>query len=345
MDRGNALLAAFAIDLIGTNMDNTAQAIADLLTALPPEPELETGPEQNMYLTQTPGNPGIIFPYQRETFLQLVKTAKAFEKENWFALPVLPRWHTLLVGNTGGGKSFLLRSLAKYLGWEVFTVWSTRWVIAGARGKETWLEIGKWLAAQNGKCLLILDEADKLLNDSSLWGTHMRAEIFQLLDRDLPAELELTDAEGEISSLANWAKAQKVLRCDCLIVGAGAFQALWDHRPKSLGFGEQSPEVNSPTPLELKSVIPAELVNRFGKILVLSPLTEADYVAMLRRTAQALPGELREKFIKNAEKNLPDAIRDGRGVRYVEECVTQALLDDAAAKPMQTSVSTKSISP
>ena len=95
----------------------------------------------------------------------------------------------------------------------------------------------------------------------------------------------------------------------------------------------------------MKTVLPPELINRFGKILSLPPLREQDYVTMVRRTAQALPGELREKFIKNAEKNLREAIRDGRGVRYVEECVTQVLLEEAAAKPMQTSVSTKSVSP
>jgi len=310
-------------------MDNTAQAIADILAQLPPEPALRADSDENAPPTQPTGNPGIIFAHQRSTFFELIKTSRAFERENWFALPVLPRWHTLLVGSTGTGKSHLVRSLGAFLGWETYTLWVTRWIISGARGKETWLEVGKWLAAQNGKCILFLDELDKLQNDSSLWGTHLRTEIFELLDRDLPAGLELADAEGESSSLAMWAKAQKVLRCDCLILGAGAFQSLWDFRPQSLGFREPSAEEGIPSQQELKSVIPPELVNRFGKILVLPPLMEADYLAMSHRTAEVLPGELRRKFLEIAEKKLAEAIREGRGARFCEQCVTEALLSAA----------------
>jgi SpoVK/Ycf46/Vps4 family AAA+-type ATPase len=349
MDGGNALLAAFTIELIGKNMDTTAQAIADLLTQLPPEPETEPATAETAPTPSKPENPGLVFPHQQEIFRELITTARAFGKENWFSLPVLPRWHTLLVGPTGNGKSHLVRALGKFLGWPLLTVWSTRWIVAGGRGKETCHEIARWLSKQDGKCLIFVDEADKLLNetnDTSLWGTHMRAEMFQFLDRDLPAEIEISDPESEVSSLALWAKAQMNLRCNALIVAAGAFQGLWDYRPRSLGFSAETTFAeNTPSPHEMKTVLPPELINRFGKILSLPPLREQDYVTMIRRTAQALPGELREKFIKNAEKNLPEAIRDGRGVRYVEECVTQALLDEAAAKPMQTSVSTKSVSP
>ena len=328
-------------------MDSTAQAIADLLISLPPEPETEPPPVETVPAPPPPGNPGIIFPHQQPVFRQLLNTARAFGNENWFALPILPRWHNLLVGGTGTGKSHLVRALGTFLGWPVLTLWVARWIIAGARGKETWLEIGKWLSKQEGKCIIFLDETDKLLNDPSLWGTHMRAEIFQLLDRDLPAEIEISDTDGEGSSLAMWAKAQKVLRCDCLILGAGAFQDLWDHRPKSLGFGEQSPEENIPAPHELKNVLPAELINRFGKILALPPLEKADYVIMIRRTAQALPEEIQGKFIRVAEKNLTAAIRDGRGARFCEECITEALLEFSAEKsPQKRSVARKrSISP
>lgn len=327
-------------------MDDPALAIAELLTALSPEPEIESAPAESVSAPPTPENPGLIFAHQQHVFRPLLTTARAFAKENWFSLSVLPRWHTLLVGATGTGKSFLARELAKQLGWPLLSMYVTRWIIAGARGTESWREIAKWLAGQHGKCVLFLDEIDKISGDES-WSRHLRTEIFQLLDRDLPAELELTDSEGESSSLALWAKAQKVLRCDCLLIAAGAFQHLWEFRPKALGFSGETSGTIIPSQQELKSVLPTELVNRFGKILALPPLGQTDYVLMIQRTAESLPGELREKFIRIADEKLAEAIGNGLGARFCEECITEALLDDAKEKlPQKTTVSRRrSISP
>ena len=330
--------------------NTTAHQIAAMLTELPTEDEIEPSPAKAVAASMTPGNPGLIFAHQQLAFRQLLTTARAFAKENWYSLPVLPRWHSLLVGATGTGKSHLVRALGIFLGWPVLTLWATRWIVAGGKGKETWHEIATWLAKQDGKCLILLDEADKLLNeanDTSLWGTHMRAEIFQFLDRELPVEIEICDPECESSSPALWAKAQMNLRCNALILGAGAFQNLWDYRPKSLGFGGQPSAENTPSVQELKNVLPPELINRFSKILTLPPLAEGDYVTMILRTAEALPRELQDKFIRISENHLAEAILDGRGARFCEECITATLLEDAAEKPPQKSTvsRTRSISP
>jgi len=324
--------------------ETTAQAIADMLTELPAESETEPAPAETRQ-TQ-PGNPGLIFPHQREVFRQLITTAKAFSKENWFGLPVIPRWHVLLIGSTGTGKSHLARALATQMGWGLYTAWSTRWIIAGGRGKETWGEIAQWLAAQPGKCIIFLDEAEKITGDDT-WSRHLRVEIQQIFDRDLPPELTIDDSNSHESSQSLWAKAQMNLRCNTLLIGAGAFQNLWDHRPKSLGFGGDSPSKNIPTQQELKTVLPPELVNRFGQILALPPLGKQDYAEMARRTAAALPAEIRGKFIRQAEKHLTAAIENGRGARFVEECITAALLEDAQEKtPQKITVSRRrSISP
>ena len=95
---------------------STAQAIARMLTSLPPESQTEIEPPaESIPAPQTPGNPGVIFEYQRDAFKALRNTAKAFAKDNWFALPVLPRWHCLLIGATGTGKSHLIHALARFL--------------------------------------------------------------------------------------------------------------------------------------------------------------------------------------------------------------------------------------
>jgi len=53
----------------------------------------------------------------------------------------------------------------------------------------------------------------------------------------------------------------------------------------------------------MRPVNPSELVTPLGKILALPPFAEADYVAMIRRTAEALPGEIQRNFIRIGEKN------------------------------------------
>lgn len=306
-----------------------------MLTELPPQAETEPATAETHQTQLAPAsNPGIIFPHQREVFRHLVTTARAFAKETWFALPILPRWHVLIIGSTGTGKSHLARALATELGWGLYTAWSTRWIIASARGKETWGEIAQWLAAQPGKCIIFLDEADKISGDDT-WSRHLRTEIFQLLERDLPPEITIDDSASEQSKDTLWAKAQMNLRCNTLLIAAGAFQNLWDFRPKSLGFGGDSPFKNMPSPTELKTVLPSELVNRFGQILTLPQLGKQDYAEMARKTAAALPTKIREKFIRQAEKHLTAAIENGRGARFVEECITAALLDDAEEKPAQ----------
>jgi len=329
-------------------MDSAAKIVAELrrATLAGSEQKADATPSRNVPAPQPLGNPGLIYPHQQDVFESLRASAHAFGKENWWALPVIPRWHVLLIGATGTGKSHLVHALGKSLNWPVYSVFATRWVIAGGRGKETWTEIAKWLSKQEGKCIIFIDEIEKVHGDDT-WSRHLLTEFLQILDRNLPREIDIDDSDSEQSKPGLWAKAKKVLMCDTLILAAGAFQSLWDHRPKALGFGEQSAVRNTPSQQELKSVLPAELINRFGKILHLPPLSEKDYVAMIRRTATALPGEIRDKFIKSAEKHLAVAIRDGLGARFIEECVTTALLHDAEGQPPQKAEASRrrSISP
>lgn len=276
-------------------------------------------------------NPGVVFPHQAKVFQSLLLTANAFRRENWWALPVLPRWHTLVVAPTGTGKSHIIHSLGKALDWPVFSIYVSRWIVAGGRGKETWQELAGWLAKQQGKCLIFLDEIDKIYGDDT-WSRHLRTEVFQILDRDLPAAIEIDDEYSEHSKEALWAKGKMNLQCNTMIIAAGAFQFLWDTRPKTLGFGSAETENRIPSAAELQTVLPAELVNRFLKILALPPLTKDDYLGMIKQTCQALPGEIRTRFSEIAEKNLSTAIIEGKGARYVEECITAALLIDSELK-------------
>lgn len=281
-------------------------------------------------------NPGVIYPHQARVFQKLLITATAFDQNNWWSLPVLPRWHMLIIAPTGVGKSHMVRAVGKALDWPIYSIYISRWIVGGGRGKETWPEIAQWLSKQNGKCLLFIDEIDKVSTTpyaTDIWSRHQLCEIYQLLDRDLPAEIEIDDEGSEHSKEALWARAKMNLQCHTLIVAAGAFQSLWCHRPKSLGFSEGENSASQiPSQKELEGVLPIELINRFGKIVAMSPMIEGDYKAMINQTTQVLPREIRSSFSKIAKKNLPNAIFEAKGTRYVEECITQALIDDSELK-------------
>lgn len=277
------------------------------------------------------GNPGTIFAHQIPSFRRIIATALAFQRENWWSFPVLPRWHVLIVAPTGAGKSHIISSCGKAMGFPVYKVYVTRWIIAGGRGRETWTELAHWLSKQSGKCLIVLDELDKLsTGHTGEWATHLKCEIFALLDRNLPPEIVIEHTDSLLGMDTLWAKAQMTLRCHTLILAAGAFQHLWDHRPKNMGFINGSIPDAIPSEQELKTHLPPELINRFSEILALPPLCEQDYRDMIQRTAQALPSKIRSTFLTRAKLNLHLATREGKGVRYVEEIITQVLVESAS---------------
>jgi SpoVK/Ycf46/Vps4 family AAA+-type ATPase len=272
----------------------------------------------------------IVFPHQADAYHRLVLTAEAFARENWHSLAVTPRWHALLLAPSGVGKSHIANQLSLTLGWPIYSIYTSRWVIAGGRGERTWQEIATWLSRQEGKCLIFLDEVDKLHSRDS-WSTHLRTEVFSLLDRQLPLDLEIDDTDSKDSKVVLWAKARKVLKCDTLIIAAGAFQHLWENRPKTLGFGSDDSGSGVPSLAEIRRELPTELVNRFGRIVALPYLTETDYRNLAKTTGSILPLELQQRFWEIAKRTLPGAVRDAKGVRYIEECVTETLLESAAA--------------
>jgi len=130
------------------------------------------------------------------------------------------------------------------------------------------------------------------------------------------------------------------------IVGGGAWQTLWEPASKTMGFNssetsEEGQEFDSPDYSKLKSSISPELLRRFSPdVLVMHPLTRADYQMLTGEFAKTLKKKHREVFIRLAKQHLNRALKDQIGMRFFESMLTKTLVvmkkEKKAASATQT---------
>jgi hypothetical protein len=171
----------------------------------------------------------------------------------------------------------------------VFAITATSWIPFGAsqRGaRTTWIDLVEFCRS-NVKGIIFLDEVDKLMGWSP-WMQFIRTEAFALLDCKVPDTVALsgTDTcEDDPDELKGRVETGRIRLADSfLILGAGAFQAIWQGKAASpIGFGSQGPSPSAPLEkAELGNVIPPEIINRFASpLLVLHPLLAMDYQSIL----------------------------------------------------------------
>ena len=155
------------------------------------------------------------------------------------------------------------------------------------------------------------------------------------LDVQLQPGLDIAGVKRFVLDLA--AKSSKVSTADKLatrlqrnmfMIGAGAFQALWEDLSKPR-IGMAPSQDGASTELrhrDLQTVIPAELTNRFSATtVILEPLRRKDYQHMLYRTACRLPKDVAGHLVRNGRKEMDQAIESGLGVRWVESLLLRSL--------------------
>lgn len=278
-------------------------------------------------------SPTLVLSHQRPAFERLVAIGRACFGVQRHTLPLRLRTHSLLVGPTGTGKTFLARAVAKELGLgakNFLALSVSDWILLSCTKRaatNTWTTIYRFLHSNKSSdgVVIFLDELDKL-NGHCDYEQFQRTEVFQLLDFSLPTGL--VDEDDAPISEANIAVAQDVLANRTLIIGAGAFQSLWETRTMpNIGFHESSKNPSPPSPDELSKTLPRELVNRFRReLLVLPALHSEDYVAMLERTAPQVPAYLRESFLRIGHENISGAIEMNQGCRFLEDILLEAIL-------------------
>jgi ATP-dependent Clp protease ATP-binding subunit ClpX len=274
-----------------------------------------------------------LFPHQKSACSHLLATARVFFESDWSSLPVHPRFTRLVVGPTGVGKSHLVRVVADEMDVPCLELTATNWIPLGAnqRGaRPTWIDIIDFCRL-NIRGLIFVDEIDKLFGFSS-WINYIRVEVFGVLDRRAPDNLTFpTDEQTDPDELKGSLELGKVrLRSGMFLVGAGAFQNLWQQkRSQPIGFGDSG--TTPPSDLshtDMATVLPAEIVNRFASpVLTLRQLNRADYEAILKEVLCKLPSTLVDETRKVADATIEAAVDSHTGCRWIEEVMLQVLIN------------------
>lgn len=79
----------------------------------------------------------ILSPQQKAALQQLLPIARIATSGAVAGLPVRPRSHTLLIGPSGSGKSFIARELASKLSLPLLLINVSSWVVLSAKN-EPW---------------------------------------------------------------------------------------------------------------------------------------------------------------------------------------------------------------
>ena len=294
-----------------------------------------------------------LFPHQQLAFDDLLSRAKTYFSADWHDLSIRPRFHSLICGPTGTGKTAVAMQLASSLDANLYRVSINNWMPLGAsnRGsRETVVDIARHIASSD-KSVIFIDELDKIWHESS-WKSYIKAELFDLLDGRWSDGLKVESDEDEPTSTCAFATnrekavATRKLRYRTFIAAAGTFQDFYELRTVSkIGFGEsENPQREFLDPSEIAKRLPRELTNRFhSHLIALPPLKRADYHDLAETALANLPIWLHATFRIAAARQLETAVAAQKGCRYVEECLLEALQN--AKKPQEVTCEDKGDGP
>lgn len=285
--------------------------------------------------------------HQREAVAEITARAKAFFSGRWRGLNLTCRWHTLLVGGTGVGKSTLANLVAQACSAVPIRVATQGYMPSGAHNRgvrETIMIIAEHVAS-NPRTLLILDELEKLSggigggrgaggvvgggNVADTWQTYIRGELQELTDGRWPAGLNLMNLD--VPDIITLDKLTEKLRETVFILGIGTFQGVLDSTSwRTIGFSGSSANPEGTQAISNDTVVEylgRELGNRFHSSIVRLPeLGAGDYHRIAAEAELKLPEDLREPFRREVVSRIPDAITNKKSVRFLEEALSAVLI-------------------
>ena len=266
-----------------------------------------------------------ILPHQRDAFDRLSALARACIYGNFSNLPIRIRPAVFVTGPSGSGKTHIARALAKSMNLAYFSISISEWILLGSSNRgavSTWPAICQFLSrsARGEGCIVFLDELDKIRTGGGAeYSRFLLTEIYTLLDFRVPQNMR--DGDGDPIRETTIRDAETMLRERTLIIGAGAFQEIWNETKPLIGFGASAVQLPEPPDInKLAQYVPRELIARFGsRLVVLQPLVEKDYRDILATIVPRLPDHWRSKFEQLALCRIPEAARQQQGTRFFEE--------------------------
>lgn len=283
--------------------------------------------------------------HQAAAVAEIVARATVFYSGGgWRDLTIRPRWHMLLTGPTGSGKTAVasLAAGSEAVGATLFRVSAPSWMPSGAHNRavsETISTIAE-AVARNSRTLLAIDELEKLFPVSGItgssggadtaWCRYISTEIFDLLDGRWPQGMRSpgTDDDDDEDDHKWLERLTTKLQETVFILAVGTFQSFFDSAPnrRAIGFGAEINQVDDKISTEaIGERLPRELLNRFGSLVRIPELKAADYLNIARQAEETLPERLRHAFRVAADRRIAGAISEKKGVRFLEECIVDAL--------------------
>lgn len=300
--------------------------------------------------------------HQAAAVAEIVARARAYFAGEWRGLAIRPRFHSLLVGPTGTGKTAVAHMAAAALNTTtgtsdttgirttVLRISTPGWIPAGAhqRGTKETISVIAAAVAANDRTLLVADELDKIaLRDNNGWQSYIRDEVMGLADGRWPAGLRMPADDEDGDSMEDAILTEK-LQTTVFILGIGTFQDWFDAASsrRTMGFGanDQDETISGDV---IAGLLPRELANRFGSVIRLPDLQPSDYARIAKQAEATLPERLRMAFREAAGRRIADAISAKKGVRFVEESLMDALtqegLENAIPQPTNSPQPTPTI--
>jgi ATPase family protein associated with various cellular activities (AAA) len=190
------------------------------------------------------------------TKLQLLYKAK---RSGLSAGGITPSLHPLLIGSSGSGKSFLVRSLAKRLKIPLFETTMSSWLPQGGRAQvPTGRQLARFLQDQGSDgAIVFVDEIDKLRSqqDNSEYGRHLLDEVMALLS-------------GIVERWDGWSpETVQILRDKTFIISAGTFQHMYQDQA-SQSPGEAWQQMSIADRIWEQKCLPEELLMRLSSSMI-----------------------------------------------------------------------------
>jgi hypothetical protein len=232
----------------------------------------------------------------------------------------------LIIGQTGSGKSTLVREFARRRGWSFLAIDGGSWIVLGAYTKPPTLRVIRDHIRSAPKTCLMIDEVCKMLptgdDMGKGWYQAVFSEFLSLADAERLHAHDWTDEDVE------------KLKHSCFICAGGAFTtaleaACLSAKRGELGF-QRGGNGGQTHASKVAEALPPEVFTRFnGEVVVLDPPTRQDYAKGIERIHRSLG----RKDSRPLDELLDRAQASGKGVRFMTDYLSSILVEDPGLLP------------
>jgi len=279
----------------------------------------------------------MLSPGQRQTAESLRRIIHLATGNTRQFLPLATRTNTLIAGQSGTGKSHLVRTLAAEARLPLWETNVANWIVLGARyGEPTLQSLSAWIAEHHAG-IIFLDEIEKI-SDANPWYNSIGLEIHSICDGLIPESVvpDIDDFDalgfGDLSAVRRKsmlkAELETKLRHSFIVIAAGAWQQEWSRPSKMIGFRTSSTKACGLDRKQLLKMISPEILQRFRHdVLFLEAMEHGDYLEVMEVQSSLLPDKQRARFAELVVRSIPRAIEDGLGMRIFEEVYTDLCME------------------